>query len=445
MFKTIANAWKIPDLRKKMLFTLFIVLIFRIGSVIPVPFLDVHALKALTEGWKDTSNMLAYYDVFSGGAFSNATLFAMSVTPYINSSIIMQLLTVALPPLERLAKEGMEGRKKIATITRYVTVILGIIQGTAYYIWLLRSHIVSYDGWNGSGIFTALVIIFAFTAGTALMMWLGEQINQNGVGNGISILLFVGIIARLPVTFGTLWQYFKLGLEGDIAKIIYSCIFVIIFLVIIWVIVFMNDAERRIPIQYAKRVVGRKMYGGQNTHLPIKVGLSGVMPIIFASSILSIPSTILLFMGATDKNSDAWKNIPDFWKGFFNAFDMGGWIYTVLYFIFIIGFAYFYVTIQYNPIEMANNLRQNNGTIPGIRPGKPTADFIAKILSKITLIGALFLAFIAIVPLIFSGVTGMHGLMMGGTSVIILVGVALETGRQLESQMMVRHSKGFLD
>ena len=357
----------------------------------------------------------------------------------------MQLLTVAIPPLENLAKEGMEGRKKIATITRYVTVILGIIQGTAYYIWLLRSHIVSYDGWNASGIFTALVIILAFTAGTALMMWLGEQINQNGVGNGISILLFVGIIARLPVTFGTLWQYFKLGLEGDIAKIIYSCIFVVIFLVIIWVIVFMNDAERRIPIQYAKRVVGRKMYGGQNTHLPIKVGLSGVMPIIFASSILSIPSTILLFMGATDKNSEAWKNIPDFWKGFFNAFDMGGWIYTVLYFIFIIGFAYFYVTIQYNPTEMANNLRQNNGTIPGIRPGKPTADFIAKILSKITLIGALFLAFIAIVPLIFSGVTGMHGLMMGGTSVIILVGVALETGRQLESQMMVRHTKGFLD
>ena len=445
MFKTIAKAWGIADLRKKMLFTLFILLIFRIGSVIPVPFLDIHALKALTEGWKDSSNMLAYYDVFSGGAFSNATLFAMSVTPYINSSIIMQLLTVAIPPLENLAKEGMEGRKKIATITRYVTVILGIIQGTAYYIWLLRSHIVSYDGWNASGIFTALVIILAFTAGTALMMWLGEQINQNGVGNGISILLFVGIIARLPVTFGTLWQYFKLGLEGDIAKIIYSCIFVVIFLVIIWVIVFMNDAERRIPIQYAKRVVGRKMYGGQNTHLPIKVGLSGVMPIIFASSILSIPSTILLFMGATDKNSEAWKNIPDFWKGFFNAFDMGGWIYTVLYFIFIIGFAYFYVTIQYNPTEMANNLRQNNGTIPGIRPGKPTADFIAKILSKITLIGALFLAFIAIVPLIFSGVTGMHGLMMGGTSVIILVGVALETGRQLESQMMVRHTKGFLD
>lgn len=445
MFKTIANAWKIPDLRRKMLFTIFIVLIFRIGSVIPVPFLDVQALKALTAGWQESSNMLAYYDVFSGGAFSNATLFAMSVTPYINSSIIMQLLTVALPPLERLAKEGMEGRKKIATITRYVTVILGIIQGTAYYIWLLRSHIVSYEGWNFNGIFTGLVIVLAFTAGTALMMWLGEQINQNGVGNGISILLFVGIIARLPVTFGTLWENFKLGLEGNIAYIIYSCLFVVIFLVIIWVIVFMNDAERRIPIQYAKRVVGRKMYGGQSTHLPIKVGLSGVMPIIFASSILSIPSTILLFMGAAEKKGEAWENIPDFWKGFFNAFDMGGWIYIILYFVFIIGFAYFYVTIQYNPIEMANNLRQNNGTIPGIRPGKPTSDFIAKILSKITLIGALFLAFIAIVPLIYADVTQMRGLMMGGTSVIILVGVALETGRQLESQMMIRHSKGFLD
>ena len=445
MFKTIANAWKIADLRKKMLFTLFIVLVFRIGSKIPVPFLDVHALKALTEGWKDSSNMLAYYDVFSGGAFSNATLFAMSVTPYINSSIIMQLLTVAIPPLERLAKEGMEGRKKIATITRYVTVILGIIQGTAYYVWLNRSNIVAYKGWDFTGIFAGLVIVLAFTAGTALMMWLGEQINQNGVGNGISILLFVGIIARLPATFDTLWRNFKLGLEGDISKIIYSCVFVVIFLVIIWVIVFMNDAERRIPIQYAKRVVGRKMYGGQNTHLPIKVGLSGVMPIIFASSILSIPSTILLFMGAAEKKGEAWDRIPAFWQSFFNAFDMGGWIYTVLYFVFIIGFAYFYVTIQYNPVEMANNLRQNNGTIPGIRPGKPTADFIAKILSKITLIGALFLAFIAIVPLIFSGVTGMHGLMMGGTSVIILVGVALETGRQLESQMMVRKTKGFLD
>lgn len=445
MFKTIANAWKIPDLRKKMLFTIFIVFIFRVGSVIPVPFLDVEALKTLTGDLSSGQNMLAYFDLFSGGAFSNATLFAMSVTPYINSSIIMQLLSVAIPPLERLAKEGTEGRKKIATITRYVTVLLGIIQGTAYYIWLLRSHIVDYSGWNFEGIFTALVIILSFTAGTALMMWLGEQINQKGVGNGISILLFVGIIARIPVTFRVLWETFQAGLAGDTAKIILPIVFIVLFLVIIWVIVFMNDAERRIPVQYAKRVVGRKQYGGQSTYLPIKVGLSGVMPIIFASSILSIPSTILLFMGASDKSSDAWKNLPDFWKGFFDAFDMGGWVYTVLYFLLIIGFAYFYVTIQYNPIEMANNLRQNNGTIRGIRPGKPTADFIAKILAKITLIGALFLAFIAIVPLIYSDVTGMRGLMMGGTSVIILVGVALETMKQIESQMMMRHYKGFLD
>ena len=416
MFKTIANAWKIPDLRKKMLFTIFIVFIFRIGSVIPVPFLDIEALKALTGSIKDGQNMLAYFDLFSGGAFSNATLFAMSVTPYINSSIIMQLLSVAIPPLERLTKEGNEGRKKIATITRYVTVLLGIIQGTAYYIWLMRSNIVAYKGWTFEGVFTALVIILTFTAGTALMMWLGEQINQNGVGNGISILLFVGIIARIPVTMGTLWETFQAGLAGDTSKIIFPIVFVILFLVIIWVIVFMNDAERRIPVQYAKRVVGRKMYGGQSTYLPIKVGLSGVMPIIFASSILSIPSTIVLFMGGI-------QNVKsDFWRAFFNAFDMGGWIYTILYF-----------------------LRQNNGTIRGIRPGKPTADFIAKILSKITLIGALFLAFIAIVPLIYSNLTNMRGLMLGGTSVIILVGVALETMKQIESQMMMRHYKGFLD
>ena len=437
MFKTISSAWRIPDLRKKIIFTLFIIIVFRIGSVIPVPFLNVDALKTLTEGWKDSQNMLSYFDMFSGGAFSNATLFAMSVTPYINSSIIMQLLAVAIPPLERLAKEGTEGRKKIATITRYVTVILGIIQGTAYYIWLLRSNIVKFSGWNFEAIFAAVVIVLVFTAGTALMMWLGEQINQNGVGNGISILLFIGIIARLPVTLGALWENFQLGLAGDVSKIIYPIVFIILFLFIIWVIVFMNDAERRIPVQYAKRMVGRKMYGGQSSHLPIKVGLSGVMPIIFASSILSIPSTILLFIGQDTPTG--------FWKAFFDAFDMGGWIYTVLYFILIIGFAYFYVTIQYNPIEMANNLRQSNGTIPGIRPGKPTADFIAKILSRITLIGALFLAFIAIVPLLYADATGMRGLMMGGTSVIILVGVALETMKQLESQMMMRHYKGFLD
>lgn len=447
MFKTIANAWKVVDLRKKMLFTIFIVFIFRLGSAIPVPFLDVESLRTLTAGWNDSNNMLSYVDMFSGGAFSNATLFAMSVTPYINSSIIMQLLTVAIPPLERLSKEGTEGRKKIGTITRYVTVIIGIIQGTAYYIYLLRSqvqtddgsikNIVEYTGWNFTAVFAAITIIMTFTAGTALMMWLGEQINQNGLGNGISILLFVGIIARLPVTFLVLWENFQDGLAGQTQNLVYSIIFVLIFLVIIWVIVFMNDAERRIPVMYAKRVVGRKMYGGQSSYLPVKVGLSGVMPIIFASSILSIPQTILMFL---DQN-----NLPDFWKGFFNIFTPTNWIYIALYFIMIIGFGYFYVTIQYNPLEMSNNLRQNNGTIPGIRPGKPTTDFIAKIISRITLIGSLFLAFIAIVPLLFSKFSGMTGLMLGGTSVIILVGVALETMRQLESQLMMRHYKGFLD
>ena len=447
MLKTIANAWKVPDLRKKMLFTIFIVFIFRFGSAIPVPFLDVDALRKLTSSWNETNNMLSYFDMFSGGAFSNATLFAMSVTPYINSSIIMQLLSVAIPALERLSKEGTEGRKKIGTITRYVTVALGIIQGTAYYIYLLRSqvraedgsvhNIVQYQGWNLSGIFSAITIIMVFTAGTALMMWLGEQINQNGLGNGISILLFVGIIARLPVTMLVLWDNFQVGLAGQTMNIVYSVAFVVIFLIIIWVIVFMNDAERRIPVMYAKRVVGRKMYGGQSSYLPVKVGLSGVMPIIFASSILSIPQTILMFI---DQNS-----LSDFWKGFFNIFSPTNWVYIILYFIMIIGFGYFYVTIQYNPVEMSNNLRQNNGTIPGIRPGKPTTDFIARIISRITLIGSLFLAFVAIVPLLFSKLSGMTGLMLGGTSVIILVGVALETMRQLESQLMMRHYKGFLD
>ena len=447
MFKTLANAWQIPDLRKKMLFTIFIVFIFRLGSAIPVPFLDVDALKSLTDGWNDSNNMLSYFDMFSGGAFSNATLFAMSVTPYINSSIIMQLLAVAIPALERLSKEGTEGRKKIATITRYVTVALGIIQGTAYYIYLLRSqvkaedgsirNIVEYQGWNLSAIFAAVTIIMVFTAGTALMMWLGEQINQNGLGNGISILLFVGIIARMPVTCMVLWKNIELGIAGQTMSIVYSAIFVLIFLIIIWVIVFMNDAERRIPVMYAKRMVGRKMYGGQSSYLPIKVGLSGVMPIIFASSILSIPQTILMFLDQ--------DNLSDFWKGFFNLFSPSNWLYIALYFIMIIGFGYFYVTIQYNPLEMSNNLRQNNGTIPGIRPGKPTTDFIARIISRITLIGSLFLAFIAIVPLLFSKISGMTGLMLGGTSVIILVGVALETMRQLESQLMMRHYKGFLD
>ena len=445
MFKTIRNAWTIPDLRRKLLFTLLIIIVFRIGSVIPVPFIDTAALQeAMAPAHSVTSdasnNMIAYLNTLSGGAFSNATIFAMGITPYINSSIIIQLLCVAIPALERLSKEGEAGRKKIGTITRYVTVGLGLIQGTAYFFYLHNSNITKYrEGFTM--VFAAIVIVLVFTAGTALMMWLGEQINKNGIGNGISILLFAGIIARLPFTINMLIEYWKLGLgtgEAGSAQPQYFAfvvLWVLIFLAVIWIITFMQDSERRIPIQYAKRVVGRKMYGGQSSHLPIKVALGGVLPIIFASSILSIPSTINLFLNVKE----------GFWAGFFDLFNSSSWLYIGLYFILILMFAYFYTTIQYNPIEMANNLKSNNGTVPGIRPGAPTAEYIKKILSRITLIGALFLSVIALVPLVYGKFTNMGNLSLGGTSIIIVVGVALETVKQLESQMMMRHYKGFLD
>ena len=412
-----------------------IIIAFRFGSVVPVPFLDATALSEIMASANETA--LGYINMLTGGAFANATLFAMGITPYINSSIIIQLLTVAIPPLERLAKEGEEGRRKIAAITRYVTVALGLIQGTAYYFFLKNSGVTLFNE-GFSAVFSAVIIILAFTAGTALIMWMGEQINQKGVGNGISIILFAGIVARLPVTAGQVWSYFSAALQSPESYsqyFIFAPLFVILFLAVIWVIVFMNDSERRIPVQYAKKIVGRKVYGGQSTFLPIKVTMSGVMPVIFASAILSIPSTIQMFV----------PEQTGFWKGFFDAFSASGWLYSILYLLLIIMFAYFYMTIQYNPIEMANNLRTNNGTIPGIRPGRPTAEFISKILSKVTLIGAIFLAVVAILPIIYGNVTNMHGLSMGGTSVIIMVGVALETVKQIESQMMMRHYKGFLD
>ena len=436
MFNTIRNAWRIPDLRKKILYTLLIIVVFRFGSVIPAPFLDASALADLMSSASENT-ALGYINMLTGGAFSYASLFAMGITPYINSSIIMQLLTIAIPALERLSKEGEEGRKKIATITRYVTVGLGLIQGVAYYFYLRNSGIVEYtDGF--AGVFVACVIVLTFTAGTALIMWMGEQINEKGIGNGISIILFAGIVARLPVTLGTVWQYMQLGMEnaaGAGQYLVLAPLFLVLFLVVIWVIVFMNESERRIPVQYAKKVVGRKMYGGQSTFLPIKVAMSGVMPVIFASSILAIPQFIQIF----------WNPTGGMGRAILDAFSQTGWLYIVLYFLLIVMFAYFYMSIQYNPLEMANNLRQSNGTIPGIRPGKPTAEFIAKILSKVTLIGALFLAFVALIPIIYTNVTGMYGLSLGGTSIIIIVGVALETVKQLESQMMLRHYKGFLD
>ncbi len=436
MLKTIRNAFRVPDLRKKLLFTLMIIVVFRIGSVIPVPFLDMEALRQAMSNLTsaESGSMFAYLDTLSGGAFSNATLFAMGVTPYINSSIIIQLLTVAIPALERLSKEGEEGRKKLATITRYVTVGLGLIQGIAYFWFLKQSHVLEYnDGFDF--IFSAVVIVLVFTAGTALMMWLGEQINQYGIGNGISILLFAGIVARFPLIITQIISFWDMAMQGDTKYFVFVPLFVLIFLAVMWVIVFMQDAERRIPIQYAKRVVGRKMYGGQSSHLPIKVSLGGVLPIIFASSILSIPATIKLMV----------PGVTGWVDNLIQMFSQRSWLYAVLYFILIILFAYFYTSIQYNPIEMSNNLRQNNGTIPGIRPGKPTTEFIAKILSRITLIGALFLAVIAILPIIYGNLTGMSAMSLGGTSIIIVVGVCLETVKQMESQMMMRHYKGFLD
>ncbi len=435
MFKTIRNAWAIPDLRKKILFTFFIILIFRIGAAIPVPFVDTAALAASMSGaMGDPGNLVSYLNTLSGGAFENATMFAMSVTPYINASIIMQLLTVAIPALERLSKEGEEGRKKIAQITRYATVILGLLQGFAFFMYLKNSGVVVNYG-KGAMVYEAFVIVLTFTAGSALMMWLGEQINVKGIGNGISMLLFAGIISRAPQA--VLQVVAWIG-SGEVKYIIGAVVLVIVFILSIGFIVFMNSAERRIPVQYAKRVVGRKMYGGQSTHIPIKVNMSGVLPIIFASSIISIPATIGMFIYGTNGTGKG------FWYNFLFFFQKHQFIYALVYFVLIIAFAYFYVTIQYNPVEMANNLRKNSGTVPGIRPGKPTSDFIAKIISRITLIGALFLSVIAIVPILIGAVTGLN-LGMSGTSVIILVGVALETVQQIESQMLMRHYKGFLE
>ena len=435
MLQTFRNAWKIPDLRKKILFTLVVIIAFRFGGVIPVPFLDVNMLKTIMDQMNADGSAVGYLNMLTGEAFSRATLFALGIQPAITSSIIMQLLQVAIPPLERLAKEGESGRKKIAAITRVVTVGLALVMSVAYYIFL-RRQIVEYTS-GIAGVFSAITIILCFTAGSALVMWMGEQINDKGVGNGISMLLFAGIVARLPTTVSGVAGEISLGIEaGTFSKIIFAVLFVALFLAVIWLIVFMNEAERRVPVQYAKKVVGRKMYGGQSSFLPIKVAMSGVMPVIFASSILSIPSMITMF--TAPKEGGALESV-------LLTLRSGGWVYCILYFLLILMFAYFYMSIQYNPLEMANNLRQNNGTIPGLRPGKPTADFIQKILSKITLIGALFLAVVAIVPIIYGNIAGMQELSFGGTSLIIMVNVALETVKTLESQMMMRHYKGFLD
>ena len=427
MFETIKNAWKIPELRKKLLFTLLIIVIFRIGSAITVPFLNASALNKLMT--QSGNTLMSYIDLLTGGAFSRATIFSMSVTPYINASIIIQLLCVAITPLGKLAREGEVGRKKLAQITRYTTIILGLLQGFFFYIYLRNSGVVEYTA-GFTGVWAAVTIVAVFSAGATLMMWMGEQINDKGVGNGISILLFAGIVSRVPVTISGMRSYWVIPNVKNKAVTILVAILV---LAIIAAIVFMTDAERRIPVQYAKRVVGRKLYGGQNSYIPLKVTMSGVMPIIFAMSIVSIPTMIGQFLNTS---STAYKVIAQ-WFGYTS------WTYAVIYFLLIIAFNYFYVAIQYDPIEISNNLKKNNGTIPGIRPGKPTSDYIKHCLNRITLIGAVFLGVVAVGPIAIT-VFGINTA-LGGTTLLILVGVAVETQRQLESQMMMRHYKGFLE
>ena len=428
MLQTIKGAWKAPELRKKILFTVFILLIYRLGNAVPVPYVDVAALKEYFDTTL-SSTVLGLYNAMSGSAFSRATVFALSINPYINSSIIMQLLCIAVPQLERLQKDGgEEGRKKIASITRYVTVGLALIMGYAYY-----SMLRNYGLLTQTGVLTGIVIVITFTAGSAFIMWLGEQITEFGIGNGISIILFASIISRIPSTVSSAIT----NIAGGAQSIGGVLVILVLALALVIVIVFVNDSERRIPIQYAKQMRGRKMYGGQSTFLPIKVNMSGVMPIIFAQSIASLPATILAF----NHPANDWK----FTTIMRTITNTNGVLYAIVYFLLIIAFGYFYAAIQYNPIEIANNLKKNGGYIPGFRPGRPTAEFIQKVIHKIVLFGSLYLGVVAILPIIISNISGYSSLAIGGTSVIIVVGVALETSKALEAQMMMRNYKGFLE
>ena len=438
MVETIRNAWKIPELRNKILFTVFALLIFRLGSGVPVPFIDSDLLGGTLNSMGGIFSLLG---AMNGTAFSMAAVFALGVQPYINSSIIIQLLTVAIPALERMAKEGgEEGRKKIAAITRYVTVAIGLLQGFGYYT-LIRSYglidTAGLPGW-----WVGIVIVLCFTAGSAFVMWLGEQITEFGIGNGISIILFAGILSRAPSMITTMYQGIVNNLSGNTDNFNLpwwgAILLVIGMLALVVLIVFIQNSERRIPVQYAKRVVGRKMYGGQSSHIPLKVNMTGVMPIIFAQAIASLPATIGMFFGKSTESEGGWGT-------FLRIFDTTGIIYIVVYFLLIVGFSYFYSTMQFNPVEVANNLKKNGGFIPGFRPGKPTADFIHKVLGKITMFGALYLAIVAIAPIITGAIIGQGNLAIGGTSIIIVVGVALETTKALEAQMLMRHYKGFLE
>ena len=444
MIQTIRNAWKVKELRNKLLFTLFALLIFRVGAAIPVPFVNTQVLASYIG--QQSASIFSLLNVMSGDAFAQATVFALGIQPYINSSIIIQLLTIAIPALERMARdEGEEGKKKIASITRYATVIIAIIQAFGYY-----TLIKSYGVLSVTGVWPAFVIIAAFTAGSAFLMWLGEQITEFGIGNGISIILFGGIVARFPSLISIMVSSVRNWANGTTGENVltlhpaFIALVVIGILALIVFIVFITNAERRIPVQYAKRVVGRKMYGGQSTHIPIKVNMAGVMPIIFAQAIASIPATIGMFVPSASVEGSGWYK-------FLKVFDSTGLVYSIVYFLLIVLFSYFYNTIQFNPVEISNNLKKNGGFIPGFRPGKPTADFLQRVISRITMFGALYLAVVALLPTIAGnimkacGSTAGSRLAIGGTSIIIVVGVALETVTALEAQLMMRHYKGFLE
>lgn len=431
MFKTLVNAWRLPDLKKKMIFTVVILLIYRLGCVLPVPYINASAIQTWMSSSSTSGTMLDYFNMLSGSAFSQATLFALSVTPYITSSIVMQLLTIAIPALERMTKEGEEGKKKINEITRYVTVLLALATSFGYYMTLRNTGALT-----DRGFFAGLVIVACHCAGASLIMWMGEKINENGIGNGISMILFANIIAALPTMVTDIVSRLKLG-NSLVTVAIYVAIVLLLILVVAF-IVFMTNSERRISIQYAKKVVGRKMYGGQSTYLPIKLDMSGVMPVIFANSILMLPQTIAMFFPTPSEGS--------FWYGFLQFFSAASVWYALILLVLIVAFSYFYLSISFNPVEVANNLKKNGGFIPGVRPGRPTSDFINKSLKKITLIGAFFLAVIAVLPMAVNalGIT-LGAFTFGGTSMLILVGVILETERTLESQITMRHYKGFLD
>ena len=426
MLKTVAQAWKVPEIRSKMIFTLLMLVVFRIGSNIPVPNINRSVLAEMFTG---ETGLFDLFDLFSGGSFSNFTIFALSITPYITASIIVQLLTIAFPYFENLAKEGMEGRKKMAQITRYMTVVLALIQAIGLTVGLFRQAVVDKSA------FSVIVVILVLTAGTAFLMWLGEQINDRGIGNGISLLIFGGIVARIPSGVRSISTLYG---DGGIS-LVTIILFVIAAVLVTAGVVLIQEGQRRIPVQYAKRVVGRKMYGGQSTHIPIKVNQAGVIPIIFALSLLQFPLTITYFL-SQDNGFSVWVM-----KWLSPSGNPGVWIYGVLNVILIIFFTYFYTGITFNPNEVANNMKANGGFIPGIRPGKATEDYLNKVMSRVTIVGAIFLALIATLPTIISVmVPALKGIHFGGTSLLIAVGVALDSVRQLENQMLMRNYQGFL-